>query len=346
MAMAEKQASRSMARVVIASSAGTAFEWYDFFIFGSLAPVISKVFFSGARPDAGADCRARFVRGRLRLPAARRFDLRGGRRPAWPQGRVPRHGQPDGQRDIPDRTASDLCPGRRAWADPADHPAHRPGHCAWAANMAAPRSTSPNMRPTTAAAASPAGSSRRHRSACLRRCWSSSPPEAASARTRSQAGAGGSRSWPRRCCSAFRCGCARKLAESPHFARLKEAGEVTKAPLREAFTRREQSEAGADCLLRDHGGAGRRLVFRLLLPAGLPREISRRPGCDQGPAADDHDRGQRAALRLLRMASDRVGRKPVMVGGMLLALMLYFPARTGLPRRRTRRWSPPSARRR
>jgi MFS family permease len=43
---------RSMARVVIASSAGTAFEWYDFFIFGSLAPVISKVFFAGLEPTA------------------------------------------------------------------------------------------------------------------------------------------------------------------------------------------------------------------------------------------------------------------------------------------------------
>ena len=40
----------TMARVVIASSAGTAFEWYDFFIFGSLAPVISKVFFAGLEP--------------------------------------------------------------------------------------------------------------------------------------------------------------------------------------------------------------------------------------------------------------------------------------------------------
>jgi predicted MFS family arabinose efflux permease len=39
-----------MARVVIASSAGTAFEWYDFFIFGSLAPVISHVFFAGLDP--------------------------------------------------------------------------------------------------------------------------------------------------------------------------------------------------------------------------------------------------------------------------------------------------------
>src|SRR5437764_2627263 len=39
-----------MVRVIVASSAGTTFEWYDFFIFGSLAPVISKVFFSGLDP--------------------------------------------------------------------------------------------------------------------------------------------------------------------------------------------------------------------------------------------------------------------------------------------------------
>src|ERR671928_42916 len=40
----------SMARVIIASSAGTAFEWYDFFIFGNLASVISKVFFAALEP--------------------------------------------------------------------------------------------------------------------------------------------------------------------------------------------------------------------------------------------------------------------------------------------------------
>lgn len=40
----------SMTRVVIASSAGTTFEWYDFFIFGSLAPVISRVFFANLEP--------------------------------------------------------------------------------------------------------------------------------------------------------------------------------------------------------------------------------------------------------------------------------------------------------
>jgi MFS family permease len=43
----------SMKRVVAASSAGTAFEWYDFFIFGSLVTTIQKVFFAGLDPTAG-----------------------------------------------------------------------------------------------------------------------------------------------------------------------------------------------------------------------------------------------------------------------------------------------------
>ena len=34
-------------RVIIASSAGTVFEWYDFYLYGSLAPIISRQFFSG-----------------------------------------------------------------------------------------------------------------------------------------------------------------------------------------------------------------------------------------------------------------------------------------------------------
>ena len=42
-----------MRTVVAASSAGTAFEWYDFFIFGSLAQVISKTFFTGLSETAG-----------------------------------------------------------------------------------------------------------------------------------------------------------------------------------------------------------------------------------------------------------------------------------------------------
>ena len=39
-------------RVVIASSAGTIFEWYDFFLYGSLASIIAKNFFSNVNPTA------------------------------------------------------------------------------------------------------------------------------------------------------------------------------------------------------------------------------------------------------------------------------------------------------
>jgi MFS family permease len=49
--MAGQQQS-SMTRVILASSAGTAFEWYDFFIFGALAQTISKVFFAGLNPTS------------------------------------------------------------------------------------------------------------------------------------------------------------------------------------------------------------------------------------------------------------------------------------------------------
>ncbi len=50
--MASEHRPWSMKRVVVASSAGTAFEWYDFFIFGALATTISKVFFAGLDPTA------------------------------------------------------------------------------------------------------------------------------------------------------------------------------------------------------------------------------------------------------------------------------------------------------
>ncbi|WP_334161146.1 MFS transporter [Phenylobacterium sp.] len=43
----------SLKTVVAASAAGTAFEWYDFFVFGSLIQVISRTFFSGLNETAG-----------------------------------------------------------------------------------------------------------------------------------------------------------------------------------------------------------------------------------------------------------------------------------------------------
>ena len=38
---------RAHRRVIVASSLGTMFEWYDFYLYGSLAAIIGKQFFSG-----------------------------------------------------------------------------------------------------------------------------------------------------------------------------------------------------------------------------------------------------------------------------------------------------------
>ena len=38
---------RAHRRVIFASSLGTVFEWYDFYLYGSLAAIISKQFFAG-----------------------------------------------------------------------------------------------------------------------------------------------------------------------------------------------------------------------------------------------------------------------------------------------------------
>ena len=43
---------RSHARVILASSVGTMFEWYDFYLYGSLAAIIAKQFFSALNPTS------------------------------------------------------------------------------------------------------------------------------------------------------------------------------------------------------------------------------------------------------------------------------------------------------
>ncbi|MEI9806001.1 MAG: MFS transporter [Pseudolabrys sp.] len=39
--------------VIFASSLGTVFEWYDFYIYGTLAPILAAQFFSGVNPTGG-----------------------------------------------------------------------------------------------------------------------------------------------------------------------------------------------------------------------------------------------------------------------------------------------------
>ncbi|HEY8877329.1 MAG TPA: MFS transporter, partial [Roseateles sp.] len=43
---------REEKKVIFASSLGTVFEWYDFYLYGSLAAIIAKQFFAGLEPGA------------------------------------------------------------------------------------------------------------------------------------------------------------------------------------------------------------------------------------------------------------------------------------------------------
>lgn len=49
-AESSKEQQRSLWRVIAASSAGTLIEWYDFYIFGSLATIIATQFFPKGNP--------------------------------------------------------------------------------------------------------------------------------------------------------------------------------------------------------------------------------------------------------------------------------------------------------
>ena len=51
-AAAHRPMSPGERKVIFASSLGTVFEWYDFYLYGSLAVIIAKQFFSGL--DSGS----------------------------------------------------------------------------------------------------------------------------------------------------------------------------------------------------------------------------------------------------------------------------------------------------
>jgi len=47
-----KYKKKQIRKVIFASSVGTLIEWYDFYIFGSLAPIIASQFFPKTNPTA------------------------------------------------------------------------------------------------------------------------------------------------------------------------------------------------------------------------------------------------------------------------------------------------------
>jgi MFS family permease len=117
-----------------------------------------------------------------------------------------------------------------------------------------------------------------------------------------------------------------KLAESPEFARIREEGDIAQAPLREAFGNWRSLKRVLIAFFGIMCAQGAVWYFTFFyLQVFLERSLGLP--------------GQTKDLLLIVMTvvsaplyvyfgwlSDRIGRKPVMVGGMLLALVLYFPA--------------------
>ena len=315
----------SMARVIIASSAGTAFEWYDFFIFGSLAPVISKVFFAGLDPTpALIAALALFAVGFAFRPlGALIFGVVGdrmGRKGAFLItvtmmggatfliGLLPTYAQAGALGPILLiflRILQGIALG---------------GEYGGAAIYVAEHA--PNDKRGSSTGWIQSSASFGLLAALL-----------VIVATRTSLGEDAFGSWGWRVpflvssvLLAISVWMRAKLAESPHFAKLREDGEVTKAPLRESFGNRDSLKRvmiaffGIMCA---QGAVWYFTFFYLQVflekSLGLP--------------------GQTKDLLLIVMTvvsaplyvyfgwlSDRIGRKPVMVGGMALALILYFPA--------------------
>ena len=211
--------------VIFASSLGTVFEWYDFYIYGTLAPILAAQFFSGVNPTAAfiftllAFAAGFAVRpfgalffGRLGDLIGRKYTflvtmtLMGvgtffiGLLPTYAVGRHRRAGHPD-------RSAPAAGPRARRRV-------RRRGDLRRRACAA-----------RTSAASTPRGSRPPRRSACSCRCSSSSASAPAMGEpTRSPTGAGAFRSCSRRSCSACRSGSGCSSTSRRLFQRMKDEG--------------------------------------------------------------------------------------------------------------------------
>ena len=315
----------SMARVIIASSAGTAFEWYDFFIFGSLAPVISKVFFAGLDPTpALIAALALFAAGFAFRPlGALIFGVVGdrlGRKGAFLVtvslmgaatfliGLLPTYAQAGTLGPILLiilRILQGIALGGEyggAAIYVAEHAANnkRGSATGWIQSSASFGLLAALLviLATRTAIGEDAFA-----------VWGWRIPFLMSAILLAVS------VWMRA-----------KLAESPHFAKLREEGEVTKAPLREAFGNWQSLRKVLIAFFGIMCAQGAVWYFTFFyMQVFLERSLGL-PGATKDLLLIVMTVVSAPLYVYFGWLSDKVGRKPVMLGGMLLALVLYFPA--------------------
>lgn len=114
-------------KVIFASSLGTVFEWYDFYLYGSLAAIIAAQFFSGVNETTGFIFALLAFAMRLRGASVRRDRVRPHRRHDRAQVHLPGHHRHHGHLDLPGRRAAQLRVDRHHRADHPDRPAPAAG---------------------------------------------------------------------------------------------------------------------------------------------------------------------------------------------------------------------------
>ena len=114
-------------RVIFASSLGTVFEWYDFYLYATLAPFFAALFFPKGNDTAALlSAFATYAAGFLVRPFGALVFGRS-RRPRRDAIHLPGHHRRDGRLDLRGRLAADLPDDRLAGAGPAGSSAAAPG---------------------------------------------------------------------------------------------------------------------------------------------------------------------------------------------------------------------------
>jgi MFS family permease len=314
----------SMARVVAASSTGTAFEWYDFFIFGSLTPVIAKVFLAGLDPTSALIAAlALFAVGFAFRPlGAIIFGAMGdriGRKATFLTtvslmggatfaiGLLPTYAQAGTLAPVL-LILLRICQGTALGGEYGGAAVYVAEH-------------SPNDRRGAATGWIQSSASFGLLAALL-----------IIFATRSWLGEEAFGQWGWRIpflmsvvLLAISVWMRVKLSESPHFAKLQEEGEVSKTPLREAFARRESLKQVAIAFFGIMCAQGAVWYFTFFYMQVFLEKSLGIPGATKDLLLIIMTVVSAPLYVFFGWLSDRVGRKPVMLAGMLLALALYFP---------------------
>ena len=314
----------SMARVVTASSAGTAFEWYDFFIFGSLTPVIAKVFLAGLDPTSALIAAlALFAVGFAFRPlGAIIFGAMGdrvGRKATFLTTVSLMGGATFAIGLLPTYASAGIvapillvflriCQGTALG-----------GEYGGAAIYVAEHADDDKRGAATGWIQSSAS-------------FGLLAALLVIVATRTMLGEEAFNAWGWRIpflmsifLLAISVWMRVKLSESPAFAKLREEGEVSKTPLREAFARKDSLKQVLIAFFAIMCAQGAVWYFTFFYMQVFLEKSLGMPAATKDMLLIAMTLVSAPLYVFFGWLSDRVGRKPVMLGGMLLALALYFP---------------------